>query len=426
VIRSGTLPVVRTFTITNSGTTNVNLTLANVPSVQTVATIIINPTIVAIPAGGSRAITVTLAGTQPLAGAYSGAITIQGGPIGLRIPYLYIAPNGVSSNIIPMSGDGFDGTVGQSIPDGFMAFKLVDTFGIPIVNTPVSWSAQGGGHLQSSDTRTNIYGVATAVPILGSTPTNYSFTATAGGLSYTFSGFARDQPTIPANGVTDGASFLNIPVAPGSYITIKGSGLSDFTANAASVVLPVALQFVSVTFDVPSANLSVAGRLLYVSPDQINVQVPWELAGQTAVKMKVNVDFSTSNVVTVPLAPVSPGFFEIFGTVAGLHSDFSLVNSSHPAAPGEIVQLFANGLGPVTNQPATGDPAPSNATTTSTPIVTIGGQQAQVLVSAIMPGTAALYQLSVVTPTALSPGTYPITVSIAGQTSQALTIFVGP
>jgi uncharacterized protein (TIGR03437 family) len=234
------------------------------------------------------------------------------------------------------------------------------------------------------------------------------------------------RPTIPANGVTDGASFLNIPVAPGSYITIKGSGLSDFTANAASVVLPVALQFVSVTFDVPSANLSVAGRLLYVSPDQINVQVPWELAGQTAVKMKVNVDFSTSNVVTVPLAPVSPGFFEIFGTVAGLHSDFSLVNSSHPAAPGEIVQLFANGLGPVTNQPATGDPAPSNATTTSTPIVTIGGQQAQVLVSAIMPGTAALYQLSVVTPTALSPGTYPITVSIAGQTSQALTIFVGP
>jgi uncharacterized protein (TIGR03437 family) len=91
-----------------------------------------------------------------------------------------------------------------------------------------------------------------------------------------------------------------------------------------------------------------------------------------------------------------------------------------------MIQLFANGLGPVTNQPATGDPAPSNplAQTITTPIVTIGGQQAMVTVSALMPGTAALYAIDIVVPPSLTPGTYPITVSIGGQTSQALTFTV--
>lgn len=425
VIRAGVLPVARQLTIANFGTGTVNFSLANAPAVNSTASIAINPSSVAVPAGGSHVVTVTLSGSLPAAGVYSGAITVQGGPIALRIPYLYISPNGASSDMIPLSGAGFDGTVGSGIPDGVMAFKLVDTYGVPIANTPVSWSAQGGGSLAATDTRTNTYGVATAQPILGSTPGNYSFTGSAGGLSYTFSGTARAQPIFLSNQVVDAASFQRA-LAPGSYITIFGSGLSDSTASAASVVLPVALQFVSVSFDVPSANLSIPGRLLYVSPSQINVQVPWELAGQISVQMKVTVDFSTSNVVTVPLAPVSPGLFEIFGYAGAIHSDFSLVNANSPAAPGEMVQLFANGLGPVTNQPATGDPAPSSplAQTATLPVVTIGGQQAMVTLSALLPGSSAVYALNIVIPPSLAPGTYPTTVSIGGQTSQALNIVV--
>jgi uncharacterized protein (TIGR03437 family) len=55
----------------------------------------------------------------------------------------------------------------------------------------------------------------------------------------------------------------------------------------------------------------------------------------------------------------------------------------------------------------------------------IGGQQAQVLFSGLWPGTAALYSLSVVIPQSLGPGSYPVTVSIGGRTSQAETIVVG-
>ncbi len=175
------------------------------------------------------------------------------------------------------------------------------------------------------------------------------------------------------------------------------------------------------------ANLSVPGRILYVSPTQVNVQVPWELAGQTSAQMKVSVDFSTSNVVNVPLSTVSPGLFEIFGVVGAIHSNFSLVNAANPAAPGEMIQIYANGLGAVSNQPATGNPAPSSplAQTSTLPVVTIGGQQAMVTLSALMPGSSALYTaVNIVVPLSLAPGTYPITVTIGGQTSQALTINV--
>ncbi len=137
----------------------------------------------------------TLSGALSTPGAYSGAITVSGGPVNLRVPYLYIFPNGVSNDIIPLSGDGFDGTVGQSIADGEVAFKLVDTFGVPITNAVVTWTEQGGGSFATKDTRTDSNGVATATPILGPTPGNYSFTGSAGGLDHTFSGTARAKPT---------------------------------------------------------------------------------------------------------------------------------------------------------------------------------------------------------------------------------------
>jgi hypothetical protein len=45
-------------------------------------------------------------------------------------------------------------------------------------------------------------------------------------------------------------------VAPGSYVTLFGSGLSDDTDVVTSVSLPLSIHGVSVSFDVPSANIS--------------------------------------------------------------------------------------------------------------------------------------------------------------------------
>ncbi len=65
------------------------------------------------------------------------------------------------------------------------------------------------------------------------------------------------------------------------------------------------------TFDVPSAGISVPGHIQFIAPGQINAQVPWELMGQSSVQMKVAIGYqSNSNVVTVPLSDYAPAFFE--------------------------------------------------------------------------------------------------------------------
>jgi uncharacterized protein (TIGR03437 family) len=358
---------------------------------------------------------------------YSGVITLQGGGNSLHIPYLYFGPSGVAANLIPLNGDFFDGVVNGGSPDGSLVIRVVDAVGLPVSGVPVTWSAGFGASVMNVSTSTDRYGVASADPVLGPQPGTYSYTVNAGGrgsqLSYTFSGTARLQPTIST--IVDGASLQPGHFAPGSYIAIQGSGLSDFTDVSQPGTQPLAIDFVSVSFDVPSAHLSVPGHLTFASPAQINVQIPWELAGQTAVQVKVNVDFSPSNVFTVPLASVAPAFFVVAGNVAARDLSFQVINAGNPAKAGATIQLYANGLGPVTNQPASGDPAPTSPlAVTPTPVVMIGTQQATVVISGLTPGLGGLYFLNVTVPASLTPGTYPVTVSIGGQTSPAAPIVV--
>jgi uncharacterized protein (TIGR03437 family) len=88
-----------------------------------------------------------------------------------------------------------------------------------------------------------------------------------------------------------------------------------------------------------------------------------------------------------------------------------------------VIVLYANGLGPVTNQPASGDPAGVPlSTTTTTPTVMIGGQQAAVGFAGLVPGLPGLYQLNVTVPSGIGTGAQNITVAIGGATSPNLTI----
>jgi uncharacterized protein (TIGR03437 family) len=429
VLKSGSLPITRQVTITNSGLTAVNLTLSVNPGpLSSTARPTIDKQTLALAPNASGTVSMTISGALPAAGEYSGMLTVQGGPAPLRIPYEYFVGSGVPANLIPLTGDNFDGTVGQGIPDGILSFKLIDQYGVPVSGAPVTWTARGGA-IVASDSATDANGIATAQPQLGSQPGAYSFTAvTSGRLRYTFSGVARAVPTISPGGVVNAASMeADRPIAPGSYISIFGAGLSDFTDGATTVRLPLAIDLVNVSFDVPSAHLSLPGHLTYVSPGQVNVQVPWELQGQSAALVKVTIDYSNGNVVSVPLSDYSPALFEISpGVVAALDSNFQVIGASNPAKRGQVVQLYANGLGPVSNQPASGDPAPASplAETKSMPVVMIGGQQAAVSFSGLAPGFAGLYQINATIPQNLSPGNQPVTVSIGGQTSKASGIVV--
>lgn len=256
------------------------------------------------------------------------------------------------------------------------------------------------------------------------------------------------QPTISTAGVLNDATFQGA-ITPGSYIAIFGTNLLDTnnlsnyaiynnqlydSANAFNSPtdgsLPLVIDYTSVSFDVPSAGISVPGYVDFVSPTQVNVWVPWELQGQSSVQMKVNVDEGFwGNVVTVPLAKTAPGFFLYNGNIAiAQDQNYNLISTSNPAVPGQAIVLYCNGLGAVTNQPADGAPASGTniSATTTTPVVTIGGQTAQVIFSGLSPGFVGLYQVNVYVPSGLSAGNQPITIAIGGNTSPAQTVGSSP
>jgi uncharacterized protein (TIGR03437 family) len=213
-------------------------------------------------------------------------------------------------------------------------------------------------------------------------------------------------------------------LAPGSYATIGGAGLSDSTRVFNTPYLPLSLAGVSVSFDAP--GLSLPGRLHYVSPNQVNVQIPWEFQGLNSVLMKVSVGEIQSAVYNLPLADYAPGIFEFTDSVSGLYlaaildTEFRVVTPANPARRGRIISVFANGLGPVDNRPPTGEVTPAQpfATTRQRPVVTIGGRPARVDFSGLAPGNVGLYQINIEVPAEVSSGIQPIIVTVNGIASQ--------
>ncbi len=424
-----TLPVTQTLSITNTSSSNATLSIAVTPGVAaTGATVTVDHSSLSLAAGASGTINVVLSGALPAAGgAFTGFVNVQNGTTTIHVPYMFLAPTPTVGNLIVLAGPN-DSAPGSDA--GPIIVRVVDTNGLGVKGQSVTFTASSGASLQNVQATTNSYGIASAEAFLGSQVSTYTFSATAAGMAFQFTADALPQPAITSAGVVNAASFAaGSPIAPGSYISIFGSNLSLLSAANTFPILPLAIDFVTVSFDVPSAGLSLPGHLVYVSPTQVNLQVPWELAGQTSVQMKVTqgdgFGVSFGNVVTVPLANYSPAFFANSGTVAALDSSNRVITTANAAQPGKIIQLFANGLGPVNNQPGSGDPvASASSTCTSNPTVTIANQSVPIAFCGLAPGFSGLYQVNVTVPAGLAAGTYPITISAGGVTSPSVNLAV--
>ena len=96
-------------------------------------------------------------------------------------------------------------------------------------------------------------------------------------------------------------------------------------------------------------------------------------------------------------------------------SDFSLVTSSKPAAAGEVLSLFATGLGPTVPAVDPGQPFPSSpAATVNSPIeVKVNGNSAEVLGAVGFPGSVEGYQVNFRVPSDAAKGVASIQVAAA-------------
>ena len=427
-LKSGSLPINVPLRLTNTGATPVSLSIAVAATVSaTNASVAVDQSAIALAPGNSTTLNVSLTGALPLPGIYEGNINIQGAAVPLHIPYLFILGDGVPFDAFALAGTGIPGTVGQSPPDGFLAATILDQYGVPVPNLPVTFSvAVGNGKLETPDPATDQYGIATAGATISKTVGDNQFQVQAsGGIAVIFDTPGRLMPTISTHGATNAAnSQPEAAAVPGSYVALVGTGLSDFTDSTATAALMPSIDSVSVSFDVPSAGISVPARLYYVSPGEVGIQVPWELQGQTSALIKVNIDASTGTLYTLPIAEYGPAFFIRNNLLAAEDASYHLITTASPAARGATVLLYCNGLGPVNNQPADGALASSTAlsTTTTTPTVTIGGKKAQVLFSGLAPGFPGLYQINVIVPADAPTGAQPVIVTIGGVASPAATL----
>ncbi len=234
-------------------------------------------------------------------------------------------------------------------------------------------------------------------------------------------------PQFTAAGVTNGASFTH-GITPGAISTIFGVGLGTGQGVTVAGKVPLPVQLLSTTVTVGG----VAAPLFAVDnvngTEQINFQAPWEIAAHAAVPVVVTNNGVSSQPVQVTVRPVQPGVFTLDGVhaVAVHGANQQAVSAANPVVSGEVIVLYATGLGAVKNQPRTGSPA-SSATlsdTTHTTSVSIGGKDGAVMFSGLTPGYVGLYQVNLTVPSNVAAGVQDLVVRVDGVASSAVKIAV--
>jgi len=226
--------------------------------------------------------------------------------------------------------------------------------------------------------------------------------------------------------VVNAASFAPGPLSAGSDATLFGNLPVSSPVAAPGPPFPTALAGVSIQLG------SAPAPLFYASATQVNFQIPWEVAGAAQGTLTVAVNGQNIGSQTIDLSPVSPAIFSLndqgSGQGAILDTAQNLVDAGHPAMPGATaIEIFATGLGAVSNQPPSGAASPSSplATTPANPTVTIGGVSAQVLFSGLAPGLTGVYQVNALVPGGAPGGSaVPVVIALGGSTSNTVTIAV--
>ncbi len=405
----------RTVAITNLTSAAATFNVASPDALVTVS-----PSSLTLPAGQSGSFSVALSGNRPGAGSYQGYLVVStSNKKDLHLPFQYVVGSGVASDVFPLCCGTFLFNTG--LQQRLFPMRLIDASGVPVPDAQLLFSVtKGTAKIHEGDSFADLLGTGYVAIDFGSVPGEQTITGTGGGLTQTWDGVTVPFPSISPNGVVDAATFqTGQGLAPGSYISIFGAGLSDSRQVESTPYLPVSLSTISVSFF--GGGMAFPGHLHFVSPGQVNVQIPWEFSGQSSVTLKVNFGGLASNLITVPLNAYSPG---VFPGPAVQDSSYQLITSSNPARRGDTIIIYANGLGPVSNQPASGDPSPSQAfaQTNVTPSVTIGGAGAQVTFSGLTPGFVGLYQINAVVPAGAPSGSQPLVVTMNGIDSKPVNL----
>jgi len=213
---------------------------------------------------------------------------------------------------------------------------------------------------------------------------------------------AAQTPQITS--IKNAAPFISASgnVARGELISIYGSNLTNgVTMQAYPPSAPVTVAGTQVSIG------GIAAPILFVSPSQLDVQVPFEIAvGMPSVSVVVTVGSVSSASYPVGVVTSDLGMFSVQG-----NAPTSANAATVGAGQGTSLVITATGLGAIQPAVASGTtPSPGDSNALAIPSVTLNGVAAEVL-SANYVGLG-LYAIAVNVPGSLSAG--PITVVLGG------------
>jgi uncharacterized protein (TIGR03437 family) len=220
------------------------------------------------------------------------------------------------------------------------------------------------------------------------------------------------------------ASFKNV-LAPGEIAALFGASLANGKATATSQPLPTTLANVQVRIN------GVPAPLFFVSPGQINFQVPRETTAtnpspgfiSTTALLEVFNNNQLIRAGAIQLAPVTPGIFTLTANGRGAAAALDALRGT-PApfdarqANGQpnVISVFGSGLG--------SDGTDVNGNHSASVQVTFDGMPGTVLYAGRAPGFTGLNQFNVQFPAGLASGTRTMVFSRNGIPSAPVTVTI--
>ncbi len=289
------------------------------------------------------------------------------------------------------------------------AIAFTDSEGL--ARTEVSWGATAGA-------------VTIRAELEGLTAVTFQATAGAAGGG----GGNVNRPAIRAGGIaTVGAFGGGAVISPGTWIEIFGTNLAPVTRSWGGndfqgPQAPTELDGVKVSIN------SQAAFVAYISPTQINVQVPGGI-GTGLVPITVTNAGGTSESFMITAAAASPALlapdaFQIGGVqyAVALHQDGAYAGREgliagvnfRPARPGDVLTLYGIGFGATTPaiQPGV---VVSGSPTLANVAVRLGDAVATVQFAGLAPSAVGLYQFNIVVPADAPDGDVTLTISGVSQ-----------
>ena len=231
----------------------------------------------------------------------------------------------------------------------------------------------------------------------------------------------REAPDYSAASILNSADNQSDTLAPNTIASIYGANLAYSTAGlTAGDINGGALPFTLGTGETTVYVGGFAANLYYVSPIQINFLVPPMLL-PGPLTIRVLVDTASGPFTPVTLAPAAPGLFQLDASnVVATLVDGSVLTPTAPAHPGDIVVLYATGLGAtvpsaIYGQLPTAAAALAPGANLQILLDGLAVDPSAIMYAGIAPDNAGLYQINLMLP--MSTGANPAIQLVMGQAS---------